>query len=96
MSLKLSKNTIDLGQVKNKQPKSFSVQLINDGNIDIPITEIKLGCNSCTQASVNTKVVKAHSSEPLNIVFTPKSTGINRKTVTINNAVILTFTAQVI
>jgi hypothetical protein len=44
---------------------------------------------------MDVNVIKAHQGSPLNVVYTPDSTGFITKSVVVNNAVILTFTAHV-
>lgn len=94
--LKFSENNKDLGMLRMGQPKSFTVQIVNPSATDLPIVSIKRGCGKCTQARMDVDVVKAYSSAPLNIVFTPDSTGINMKSVTVNGNMIFTFKAQVV
>lgn len=94
--LTLSENNKNLGNLRLQQPKTFSVKILNNTDKDIKITEIKTGCGSCTSANVDGKsFVPAKSFVNLNIIFTPKSTGINRKTVTINGSLIFSFNANV-
>lgn len=93
--LKLSENQRDLGRIRIHQPKSFTINIVNPTDHDIEVTDIRRGCGKCTQARIDTNVVKANSSIPLHITFTPDSTGINRKSVTINRQSVFTFTANV-
>lgn len=95
--LELSTNNFAFGQIRINNPVSVTVQLINNTDKDIEISSIKRGCGSCTQAFMENGVtkVKAHSKEPLKVVFTPNSTGINRKSVTINGSLIFSFNAVV-
>lgn len=93
--LKFSENNKDLGKLRMGQPKAFTVQVVNPTANDLPITTIKRGCGKCTQARMEVDKVKAYSSAPLHIVFTPDSTGLNIKSVTINGNMIFTFKAQV-
>lgn len=93
--LKLSENQRDLGKIRIRQPKPFTINIVNPTDHDIEITEIRRGCGKCTQARVETNTVKANSSIPLYITFTPDSTGINRKSITINKQLVFTFIANV-
>lgn len=93
--LTLSENQRDLGKIRINQPKSFTVSIINPTDHDIQITEVRRGCGKCTQARIDTTTVMANSSIPLHITFTPDSTGINRKSITINRQLVFTFVANV-
>jgi hypothetical protein len=93
--LKLSESKVELGRIRVHQPKSFSVNVINNSDSDVKIESIRAGCSKCTQARMDVNVIKAHQGSPLNVVYTPDSTGFITKSVVVNNAVILTFTAHV-
>jgi hypothetical protein len=93
--LTLSEYQRDLGKIRIHQPKSFTINIINPTDHDIEITEIRRGCGKCTQARVDSTIVKANSFVPLHVTFTPDSTGINRKSISINKQSVLTFTANV-
>lgn len=74
---------IRLGEVKLNYPTVFNVIVTNRGSEDIKIYEIFAGCQSCTTVSITKPLVGANDNTNVNIVFTPKTTGVHDKTVTL-------------
>ncbi len=101
MSLRLSKNSVNIGDVKAGTTKTILVDIVNPTNANIPITEIRTSCGSCTKAHVNGKTfVPANGSLQMTVTFTGKADKVSKvgtaKSVTINKQLIFTFTSRVV
>jgi len=78
--IQVNKTEIDLGKVKLGQPNNFSYTLTNNGERTANVIEINPGCGSCTSAYFENPLLPGQSKD-LKVVFTPKSTGYNIKTI---------------
>lgn len=74
---------IDLGTLPFGKPKVFSYELTNKGNETVRITKISVGCHACTKAEMPKPIVEPGETVLLNVTFTPGSTGVNRKAVSL-------------
>lgn len=81
--LRLEYDNKDLGLVSLNQPKTFSVKLFNDGDVDVQVIRVKPECGACTVSRVSSATIPAHSSVDVISTFTPQSTGYNAKRITI-------------
>lgn len=81
--LKVKNQEIDLGNLRFGNPHNFFFEVSNDSKDTIYITKIILGCNACTRASMEKSSVAPGETVKLNVTFTPGSTGINNKSITI-------------
>lgn len=96
MSLKLTENEKNLGTLHLGVPHTFNVGIQNTASSNVAINSIATGCHKCTKAQVSTGTIGPGQTITLTVTFTPKSTGINKKTVTINGVLIFTFNANVV
>lgn len=78
---------INLGNVQLNKSHNFKFVLKNTSDKEIKINKIVVGCNSCTIASMNSNTVAPGQSADLNVVFTPNSTGLNSKSITVFHTV---------
>lgn len=78
-----NKEELDLGTLKFGVPYSFKYVLTNNSEESITITKLILGCNSCTKAYCERSVVGPHESTDINVTFTPGSTGMNLKKISV-------------
>lgn len=100
--LSVNQQTIHLGNIKNGIPVHFKFIVSNKEDNIININSLHLGCGSCTQASIDKSELKQGESATIQVTFTPGSTGINNKSVTVDynngsskHSLRLQFTAQV-
>lgn len=102
--LKVNQQEIKLGTVKLKQDTKFKFVLTNTSEAPVAIAKIVLGCQACTRASVAKVLLASNESVDLNVVFTPNSTGLAAKEITVRavtpegkplEPLSLKFTAQV-
>jgi hypothetical protein len=88
----------NLGKVKFGKPHAFTFCVQNIGNGIIEITKIQVGCGSCTTAHVKNTHLRSGESTDINVVFTPGSTGEQKKFITVKwnniNDLKLSFTAD--
>lgn len=73
----------DLGELKFGIAHNFKYVIQNIDGYSVDVTGISLGCTSCTTASVSKNIISPGEKADVNVVFTPGSTGINIKTLTI-------------
>jgi hypothetical protein len=76
--------TKDLGTLPNGQVSNFTVQLQNNGQGTIVITNIRPGCGSCTTARVNNIQLVPRGTSTLFCTFTPAGLGANYKKIFID------------
>lgn len=75
---------LSLGKLKTGFPHKFKFVLSNKSTDKTDnITNITVGCGSCTQASCDKTEVAPGESTDINVVFTPSSTGVQLKSVTV-------------
>lgn len=97
--LTAQESTRNLGKLRYGKANSFTFILKNEGNKDIKIDKVVVGCGSCTKATLNKTDLVPNEEVPLKVVFTPGSTGAQTKHITVRyeetKTLSLTFTAQV-
>ncbi len=75
---------IQLGTMKKGQSKNFVFTIQNSGTQNIRINQITVGCGSCTKASTSTVIISPNQAGAINVVFTPDSTGMQNKNVSVD------------
>ncbi len=75
---------VDLGTVKLGQPYRFKYKLINNGDKVVKIENVVLGCGSCTEVEPIMPYIGVGGSTDVQVTFTPNSTGINNKRISVN------------
>lgn len=94
-----NQQNINLGTIQQGKPYSFRYEITNTSNDKLAITNIVVGCGSCTTASSPVSELEPGAKTDVNVIFTPASTGLQVKKITINYGVHqnleLGFTAQV-
>lgn len=96
--LTTNQQTINLGRIQLGQPTRFFFTLANSGPKSTSISNITVGCGSCTQASTQKSVIEPQGTTQIDVVFTPNSTGVNMKSVYVHHntgKLQLKFTAEV-
>ena len=83
MMLNVNQRDIDLGNLKFGVPHQFKYVITNDYNKKVIINRLVLGCKSCTVATTEKNILEPGESTNINVVFTPGSTGINSKKISI-------------
>ncbi len=94
---------VKLGHLYLNNTKKFDVEINNTSHIDSTITEVFVGCQSCTTTYLPKRTLFPNEVIKMTISFTPKTLGEHNKTVTIkyktgelDSRVIINFTANVI
>lgn len=94
-----NQQNINLGKIEQGKPHSFVYEITNTSNDRLAITNIVVGCGSCTTASSPVNELGPGEKTNVNVVFTPASTGLQLKKITVNYGIHqdleLGFTAQV-
>lgn len=94
-----NQQTIELGSLQISQPHKFSYILKNTSDSKtVKIKKLTVGCGSCTQASTTKTEVSPGESAKIEVVFTPNSTGLQSKTITVwtdGGEIALSFKAKV-
>ncbi len=75
-------DTIDLGSIPVAQAKTFTYTLTAE-DYPITFTKIAAGCGSCTVANLAKKAIDAEESITMTVTFTPKTMGVQTKTITL-------------
>lgn len=65
----------DLGKLRKGIPFKFKYYLENEGNSDVRINKITVGCGSCTKASTSKIELKPGEVSTIDVTFTPGSIG---------------------
>ncbi len=81
--LSAKEQEINLGKLRLGVAKSFKFELINVGSSNIIINRLELGCFACTTASIEKSALVPREKVFVDVIFTPGSTGINSKSVTV-------------
>lgn len=81
--LSVNQQTISLGKLTNGKPYNFHYVVTNSSNEQLVIKQITVGCGSCTQASIDKYTLAPGEVTYLRVVFTPNSSGLQMKTVSI-------------
>lgn len=74
---------IDLGIIKVKKSVTFNMDITNGGSQIIKIVQVRVGCGSCTTATISKNYINPGEVVPLTAVFTPVTEGNNSKTITL-------------
>lgn len=74
---------ISLGELKYGQPKDFTFDIQNESDKPIMVQKVVLSCGSCTKASINKQKIEPNGSAMVNATFTPGSTGIQSKKISV-------------
>lgn len=100
--LSVNQQTIPLGKVIMHKPYTFQYILKNEGSEQVKIETLSVGCGKCTKASTPNPLVDKNQTAVINVVFTPDSTGIQKKAVNVHyrkggkrSSLLLNFTAEV-
>jgi hypothetical protein len=97
--LEPNQHLISLGDLKYGQPYSFKYSIKNTSQNPVTINRVMVGCGSCTTANIQKSLISPGEESDLDVVFTPGSTGLQQKGITIqyddNNSITLKFTATV-
>lgn len=78
-----SQQDMNLGTLKFGKPYNFTYTLTNTSTSIATIMKVSAGCQSCTTASAENKEVKPGGDVTIKATFTPGSTGINVKTISV-------------
>ncbi len=81
--LQVNESLKDLGKIKFGEPCEFKYILTNSSSEILTINKLVKSCNSCTEASINKRILSPGESVDLNVVFTPGITGRNEKSIQI-------------
>lgn len=74
---------IDLGKIPFGKEKQFNYVLNNEGEKPITIKTLTVSCGSCTVAKTSKPTVAPGDSTFITVVFTPGSTGAQKKHITV-------------
>lgn len=85
--LSVNQHDINLGTLKFGVPHHFKYVITNNYTKDVIINRLVLGCKSCTVATIEKNTIKPGESTNINVVFTPGSTGINSKKISVAHQV---------
>lgn len=78
-----TKPVIDLGKLRYGKKYSFIYTLLNDGEKNISVEKLVIGCSSCTSARINNTLIEKGENGYLEVDFTPGSTGLQSKKITV-------------
>lgn len=81
--IKVNQQEINLGELKFGVPHSFKYVLTNVSDHSVHIDRIVLGCMACTTARASKTIIEPKETAEINAVFTPGSTGIANKTLSV-------------
>lgn len=70
---------IDLGTLPINKKYNFSAIIRNDKTFPITITKIKVGCTSCTEASIVKNDIQSNEDVIMKVAYTPGSIGMHDK-----------------
>lgn len=89
----------DLGKLKFGRATTFVFLITNSGPTPIKIDKLVVGCGSCTKAQITKTNIEPNEEVPINVTFTPGSTGQQTKHITVRydetEVLKLSFTAEV-
>jgi len=94
-----SSNDIKLGNIKYGQPQNFKYTLTNVSDKPIKVERLMVSCTACTTASMKKALLQPNETGEVDVVFTPGSLGVAKKSVTVvytgNQTLLLNFNATV-
>lgn len=73
--IEVQNNNLTLPTLVIGQRFPFSVNVINTGDKKVHFSELKPGCGSCTDASLESYEIEAGQMTLMNLLFTPNSKG---------------------
>ena len=76
-------DNIDLGTIKANKKHNFVALIRNDSNFSITINRLKVGCPSCTEATVRKYNLQPKEDVLMNVSYKPFSTGLHEKMITV-------------
>lgn len=82
--LKIDQQVKDLGAVKFGSTIKFQYEVTNKYPVDVVLDAITPGCASCTKVTVRDRNLKVGQSTFIDVAFTPGSTGVQKKTISIS------------
>lgn len=74
---------IDLGTLKFGKAYNFVYKLTNISSTNANIDRLVIGCQACTTATIDKKIIPPGTSAEISATFTPGSTGINVKNLSV-------------
>lgn len=66
---------VDLGEIKLGQTYNFTISVENTGDYALKVTQVAVGCGSCTKASMENANIPAKGVSHVNVSFTPGTIG---------------------
>lgn len=81
--LKVNQQEQHLGMITFGETKTFTYRVTNKYDVDVELIRISKSCNSCTEASFDTSYLKPNETAIITVNFTPGSTGIQSKSLTL-------------
>ncbi len=82
--LNVDQPIINLGTLKLEEPHIFQYTVTNMSNKPVKIKGLSVGCGSCTVAYMSKHIINPNDSDIIHVTFTPNSTGLNHKNVTLS------------
>lgn len=76
-------DNIDLGTLQQNKKHKFSALVRNDKNFPIKVTRIKVGCSSCTEATIKKYDIQPNEDVLMDISYKPFSVGSHDKAITV-------------
>ena len=77
-------NEFSLGSVPLNAVRNFKYTVINTSDKLITINKLTVSCGTCTKASMDTAQIPPNGKADVNVIYTPNSTGLNRKRISID------------
>lgn len=81
--LTVNQREIDLGLLRFGKTYNFKYVITNEHDKPVIINKVRSGCSSCTKAECNRRILAPAESADINVEFTPGSTGIQVKQVSV-------------
>jgi shikimate 5-dehydrogenase len=76
-------DSINLGTLTANKKHNFVALVRNDSNFSIVITKLKVGCSSCTEATVRKYNLQPKEDVLMDVSYKPFSTGLHEKMITV-------------
>ena len=68
-------DNIDLGTLQQNKKHNFVALVRNDKNFPITVTRIKVGCSSCTEATIRKFTIQPKEDVLMDVKYTPFTVG---------------------
>ena len=98
----IAESPIKLGNLFVNEAKVFHVDVNNSADTTIVVTEIFVGCQSCTTVAMPKRIIPPNDVVKASVTFTPKTLGVHNKTISIRyklndevKTLVVNFTANV-